>query len=91
MKCKECGSGGNRVISSEKAREGVRRRRECLRCGYRWNTMEVVYVEPVAQPKPKAKAERKARVDYRERAELEDLAGGWDSELDDILNELGAS
>ena len=53
--------------------------------------METVFVEPVAQPQPKAKAERKARVDYRERAELEDLAGGWDSELDDILNELGAS
>jgi hypothetical protein len=53
--------------------------------------MEVVYVEPGAQPKPKAKAERKARVNYRERGELEDLAGGWDSELDDILNELGAN
>lgn len=89
MKCKECGSSGHRVISSEKAREGVRRRRECLRCGHRWNTMETVFVEPAAQPK--AKAERKAGEPAYRREELEDLAGGWDSELDDILNELGAN
>lgn len=91
MKCKECGSSGHRVISSEKAREGVRRRRECLRCGHRWNTIETVYVEPAAQPQPKAKAERKAGEPAYRREELEDLAGGWDSELDDILNELGAN
>lgn len=51
--------------------------------------METVFVEPAAQPK--AKAERKAGEPAYRREELEDLAGGWDSELDDILNELGAN
>ena len=89
MKCKQCGSSGNRVISSDKAREGVRRRRECLRCGDRLNTIETVLVERPAEPK--AKLERKPVEPAYRREELEDLAGGWDSELDDILNELGAS
>lgn len=53
--------------------------------------METVFVEPAAQPQPKAKAERKAGEPAYRREELEDLAGGWDSELDDILNELGAN
>lgn len=89
MKCKQCGSSGHRVISSDKLREGVRRRRECLRCGNRWNTIETVLVERPAEPK--AKPERKPVEPAYRREELEDLADGWDSELDDILNELGAN
>ena len=51
--------------------------------------METVLVEQPAEPK--AKPVRKPAEPAYRREELEDLAGGWDSELDDILNELGAN
>ena len=42
MKCIQCGYTDDKVIDSRMSREGtcIRRRRECLRCGYRYTTYE---------------------------------------------------
>lgn len=44
MRCPKCGSSQDRVIDSREAREGhaIRRRRECLRCTFRFTTYEEV-------------------------------------------------
>ena len=39
--CSEC-SGESAVIDSRPSKTGIiRRRRQCLNCGYRWTTMEI--------------------------------------------------
>lgn len=42
MKCSQCGSTDNKVVESRDVAEGeaIRRRRECLKCGYRFTTYE---------------------------------------------------
>ena len=42
MRCQQCGATDNKVIESRDVAEGdaVRRRRECLNCGYRFTTYE---------------------------------------------------
>ena len=42
MRCIQCGFMDDKVIDSRMSREGtcIRRRRECLRCGYRYTTYE---------------------------------------------------
>ena len=42
MKCQQCGSTDNKVVESRDVADGdaVRRRRECLTCGYRFTTYE---------------------------------------------------
>ncbi len=42
MRCIQCGYMDDKVIDSRVSREGtcIRRRRECLRCGYRYTTYE---------------------------------------------------
>ena len=42
MRCIQCGYTEDKVIDSRMSREGscIRRRRECLRCGYRYTTYE---------------------------------------------------
>lgn len=42
MKCHHCQSIENKVIESRDVAEGeaIRRRRQCLKCGYRWTTYE---------------------------------------------------
>src|SRR5262249_4078164 len=44
MRCPKCGSQDDKVIDSRASREGatIRRRRECLKCGYRFTTYEEV-------------------------------------------------
>jgi len=44
MRCPKCGSSQDRVIDSREAREGhaIRRRRECMRCDFRFTTYEIV-------------------------------------------------
>lgn len=44
MKCHQCGSTDNKVIESRDVADGeaVRRRRQCLKCGYRFTTYERV-------------------------------------------------
>jgi transcriptional repressor NrdR len=42
MKCQQCGSTENKVVESRDVADGdaIRRRRECLSCGYRFTTYE---------------------------------------------------
>ncbi len=42
MKCPKCGCSEDKVVETRVAKEGeaIRRRRECLGCGYRFNTRE---------------------------------------------------
>ena len=49
MKCPYCGYGESKVIDTRPADEGerIRRRRECLRCGKRFTTHEVIETVPV--------------------------------------------
>jgi len=44
MRCPKCGSRDDKVIDSRQSREGlsIRRRRECLKCGYRYTTYEEI-------------------------------------------------
>lgn len=42
MKCINCGNLESKVIDSRQSIDGdyIKRRRECVKCGYRWNTFE---------------------------------------------------
>lgn len=42
MKCPQCGSLKDKVVDSRQSKDGtvIRRRRECLECGYRFTTYE---------------------------------------------------
>ncbi len=44
MRCPKCSSSQDKVIDSREAREGhaIRRRRECMKCGFRFTTYELV-------------------------------------------------
>ncbi len=44
MKCPKCGALDDKVLDSRAARDGaaIRRRRECLVCGYRYTTYEEI-------------------------------------------------
>ncbi|MCL2675629.1 MAG: transcriptional regulator NrdR [Firmicutes bacterium] len=49
MKCTYCGHTESKVIDSRSADEGtrIRRRRECLECGKRFTTYEVIEYTPI--------------------------------------------
>jgi transcriptional repressor NrdR len=41
MKCPTCGHGDHRIVYTRATDDGaLRRRRECLQCGFRWFTVE---------------------------------------------------
>lgn len=44
MKCPKCGNDDDKVLDSRASKEGaaIRRRRECLKCGYRFTTHEEI-------------------------------------------------
>lgn len=47
MRCPKCSSLEDRVVDSRVQREGgtIRRRRECLKCGHRYSTIETILRE----------------------------------------------
>ena len=47
MHCPFCGNNESRVIDSREAPDGVRRRRECMRCELRFTTYEKVHSLPL--------------------------------------------
>ncbi len=49
MKCCYCGYGESKVVDSRPAEEGssIRRRRECLKCGKRFTTYEIIETLPL--------------------------------------------
>ena len=44
MKCPKCGNDDDKVLDSRSSKDGavIRRRRECLKCGYRFTTHEEI-------------------------------------------------
>lgn len=42
MKCPACGHGEHRVLRTDAKDGRVRRSRECLQCGKRWHTVELL-------------------------------------------------
>ncbi len=42
MKCPECGYDDSKVIDSRPSENKIRRRRECIKCGYRFTTYEII-------------------------------------------------
>ena len=40
FECPQCGFPENRVIDSRPSKDSIRRRRECIECGFRWTTWE---------------------------------------------------
>ncbi len=47
MKCPECNCEDSKVIDSRPTENKVRRRRECIQCGYRFTTYEIVEEMPL--------------------------------------------
>lgn len=48
MECPDCGHAESRVVDSRESGDSIRRRRECLGCGYRYTTFErIEYRLPV--------------------------------------------
>jgi len=93
MNCRLCGKGSH-VVDSTKDSNGVKRRRECYDCGYRWNTIEVVAGAKVPEPaKPVEKSKPVVDKPVSRKRSIEeyfDMRSGLDNDLDDILNDLGA-
>lgn len=60
MKCVYCGSEDSKVIDSRSSEElnAIRRRRECLDCGRRFNTYETIEVMPIMVVKSNGNRER---------------------------------
>lgn len=47
MKCPECNCEESKVIDSRPTENKVRRRRECIQCGYRFTTYEIIEEVPL--------------------------------------------
>lgn len=60
MKCFYCGSSESKVIDSRVSEElnAIKRRRECLGCGRRFNTFETIEVTPIMVIKSNGNRER---------------------------------
>ena len=67
MKCPNCSKEDSKVVDSRSIHSGIsiRRRRECIECGYRYTTYEYILANPV-----KVIKKSDAREDY-DRAKLE--------------------
>jgi transcriptional repressor NrdR len=57
VKCPRCTAADTKVIDSREVREGVRRRRECVACGYRFTTRERFDFAPISVQKRNGRAE----------------------------------
>ncbi len=60
MKCLYCGSEESKVIDSRMSEElnAIKRRRECLGCGRRFNTFETIEITPIMVVKSNGDRER---------------------------------
>ncbi|RKZ09179.1 transcriptional regulator NrdR [bacterium] len=63
MRCPSCGHDGDRVVDSRATKDNsaIRRRRECLKCGYRFTTYEYIEHTPVMVVKKDGRRERYSR------------------------------
>lgn len=60
MNCSKCNHKKSKVLESRKADDSIRRRRECLKCGFRFTTQESIVLQ-------KNEAERSPLVKIRRR------------------------
>jgi transcriptional repressor NrdR len=95
MRCPKCGSSQDKVIDSREAREGqaIRRRRECMRCNFRFTTYEIVEREELRVVKrngaPQNFDREKLRSGLRKACEKRPVKMEQiDQMTDDIANEL---
>jgi transcriptional regulator NrdR family protein len=67
IQCPQCGDVGSKVVDSSKAPtlNSIRRRRECLKCAYRFTTVEHLVKEKDAKVKPVAKPARVMKRDWQ--------------------------
>ena len=94
MRCPKCGFDDDKVIDSRVARDGgtVRRRRECLSCGYRFSTLESVIPEDMKVVKRSGE-----RVEYDRDKLRRGIANAcWkrqvsDEEIDRIVDSVTSS
>ncbi|MCD6380309.1 transcriptional repressor NrdR [bacterium] len=63
MRCPACGNEEDKVVDSRSTRDNsaIRRRRECLACGYRFTTYESIEQRPVMVVKKDGNRERYSR------------------------------
>lgn len=65
MRCAQCKKGDTRVIDSRDGNNSIRRRRECLLCGFRFTTYERVEI-------PQIKVEKRdGRIESYDRQKIE--------------------
>lgn len=63
MKCPQCGFEEDKVVDSRTTKEGeaIRRRRECLKCGFRFTTYEYIERAPLMVVKKDGRREQYSR------------------------------
>lgn len=93
MKCPECGCEESKVIDSRPTENKVRRRRECIQCGARFTTYEIIEEIPLMvikkdrsiEPFNREKlVERLCRATVKRPVKLETI----ESMVDEIASEL---
>ncbi len=103
MKCPKCGNDDDKVLDSRSSKEGtiIRRRRECLKCGFRYTTHEeidrdelfVVKRDSRREQFQRAKLEKSIRIACQKRpvpeAKVQELVGLVMSDLegDEVASE----
>lgn len=97
MRCSKCGCQEDKVIDSRTSREGatIRRRRECLNCGHRFTTYEVIENEAISvvkrddrrEPFSREKLLQSLRIACRKRPvspqKIEEIADKIEKEIGD--------
>lgn len=97
MKCPECGCEESKVIDSRPTENKVRRRRECISCGFRFTTYEIIEDTPLMilkkdnsiEPFDRAKLiERLCRATVKRPVQLETLENMVDEVVAELKNTL---
>ncbi len=97
MKCPECGCEESKVIDSRPTENKVRRRRECISCGFRFTTYEIIEDTPLMilkkdnsiEPFDRAKLiERLCRATVKRPVQLETLENMVDEVVVELKNTL---
>jgi len=93
MKCPQCGHEDSKVIDSRDVNETVRRRRECLSCGFRFTTHERIQTSNLVIIKKDKRREEfnreKLTTGIRKACEKRPLpTGAVEKLVDEVENEL---
>ena len=97
MKCPECGCEESKVIDSRPTENKVRRRRECISCGFRFTTYEIIEDIPLMilkkdnsiEPFDRDKlVERLCRATVKRPVQLETIENMVDEVVAELKNTL---